>query len=112
MAKIGVIKNEEEFYNILFSKYKAYLYKLPSMKRMQKITNTRIRTKEDLKANMENIKIYVRGHNLYDIFYGRYRGDEETNILKRYIDVAPREEFANILDAIDKFVYFESRKKI
>ncbi len=112
MAKIGVIKNEEEFYNILFSKYKAYLYKLPSMKRMQKITNTRIRTKEDLKANMENIKIYVRGHNLYDIFYGRYRGDEETNILKKYIDVAPREEFANILDAIDKFVYFESRKKI
>ena len=28
------IKNEEEFYNILYSKYKDYLYKLASTKRM------------------------------------------------------------------------------
>lgn len=111
MAKIGIIKSEEEFYNILYSKYKAYLYKLPSMKRMIKATGARIRSKEDLKANMENIKIYVRGHNLYDIFYGKYRGEAETQILKKYIDEAPRENFANILDAIDKFVYFENRKK-
>ena len=27
-------------------------------------------SKEDIKKNMESIKIYVRGHNLYDIFYG------------------------------------------
>lgn len=111
MSKIGVIRNEEEFYNILYDKYKAYLFKLPSMKRMIKITGARIRSKEDLKKNMEYIKIYVRGHNLYDIFYGRYRGDAENEILKKYIDVAPRETFANILDAIDRFVYFESRKK-
>jgi hypothetical protein len=111
MSKIGVVQNEEEFYNILYDKYKAYLFKLPSMKRMIKITGARIRSKEDLKKNMENIKIYVRGHNLYDIFYGRYRGEAENEILKKYIDVAPRETFANILDAIDRFVYFESRKK-
>lgn len=111
MAKIGVIKNEEEFYNILFGKYKSYLYKLSSVKRMLKYTEIRIRTKEDLKQNMETIKIYVRGHNLYDIFYGRYHGEDETEILKRYIDVAPRENFADILKAIDSFVYFESRKK-
>ena len=47
----------------------------------------------------------------YDIFYGRYRNDSEREILKRYIDVAPREAFADILDAIDGFVYFENRKK-
>ena len=56
------------------------------------------------------IKIYVRGHNLYDIFYGKYRSQEEE-ILRRYIDEAPREVFADILDAIDSFVYFENRKK-
>ncbi|WP_099467310.1 ATP-dependent nuclease [Konateibacter massiliensis] len=111
MSKIGVIKTEEDFYNILYDKFKAYLYKLPSMKRMMKITGARIRSKEDLKANMEYIRIYVRGHNLYDIFYSKYRGDAETEILKRYIDVAPRENFANILDGIDRFVYFESRRK-
>ena len=110
MAKIGVIKNEEEFYKILYEKYKAYLYKLPSMKRMIKITGARIRSIDDLKKNMENIKIYVRGHNLYDIFYGKYRS-REKEILKRYIDEAPRETFANILDAIDSFVFFESRKR-
>ena len=111
MAQIGVVKSEEDFYNILWKKYKDYLYKLPSMKRMCRIKNVRISRKEDLKANMENIRIFVRGHNLYDIFYGRYRNDAETEILKQYIDVAPRENFANILDAIDSFVYFENRKK-
>lgn len=110
MAKIGVVKSEEDFYNILYSKYKSYLYKLPSMKRMIKITGARIRSKEDLKQNMENIKIYVRGHNLFDIFYGRYRSQEQE-ILKKYIEIAPREVFADIMDAIDRFVYFESRKK-
>lgn len=112
MAKIGVIKNEEEFYNILWQKYRDYLYKLPSMKRMCKIKNIRINNKQDLKNNMENIKIFVRGHNLFDIFYGRYRNDAETEILKKYIDVAPRENFANILDAINRFVYFENRNKV
>ncbi len=111
MAKIGVVKSEEDFYNILWRKYKDYLYKLPSFKRMCRIKNVRINRKEDLKANMENIKIFVRGHNLFDIFYSRYRNDAQTEILKKYIDVAPRENFSNILDAIDSFVYFENRKK-
>lgn len=112
MVKIGVVKKEDEFYNILYTKYRDYLYKLPSMKRMQKNTGIRIRRKEDLKDNMEQIKIYVRGHNLFDIFYGRYHGEAETEIIKRYIDVAPPEVFKDILDAIDRFVYFENRKKV
>lgn len=45
-------------------KYKDYLYKLPSMKRMCRIKNVRISNKQDLKNNMENIRIFVRGHNL------------------------------------------------
>lgn len=111
MAKIGVIKNEEEFYNTLFKKYKDYLYKIGSVKRMIKATGIRINTREDIKRNMETIKIYVRGHNLFDIFYGRYHNDAQVDILKKYIDVAPRENFKDILDAIDRFVYFENRKK-
>lgn len=68
MAKIGVIKNEEEFYNILYKKFKDYLFKLNSVKRMQRTLNIRIRSKQDIKDNIESIKIYVRGHNLFDIF--------------------------------------------
>lgn len=110
MAKIGVVKTEEEFYNILYRKFKTYLYKLPSVKKMCRVTGIRIKSKEDIKKNMESIKIYVRGHNLYDIFYGRYKHQEEE-ILRKYIDAAPKEVFSNITDAIEKFVYFQSRKK-
>lgn len=111
MAKIGVIKSEEDFYNILFKKYKDYLYKLNSMKRLLRTKNIRIRSKQDIKDNIEDIKIYVRGHNLFDIFYGKYHGSDKQEILKKYIDVAPRETFQDIFDAIDSFVYFENRKK-
>lgn len=81
------------------------------MKRMKERTGIRIQTKEDLKNNFETIKIYVRGHNLFDIFYGRYKGGKEQEILTRYIEVAPRETFADILETIDSFIYFESKKK-
>ena len=111
MAQIGVIKNEEYFYTTLFKKYKDYLFKLGSVKRMIKATNLRINSKEDIKRNMETIKIYVRGHNLFDIFYGRYHNDDQIAILRKYIEVAPRENFQDILDAIDRFIYFENRKK-
>lgn len=111
MAKIGVIRKEEDFYNILYKKYKDYLYKLNSVKRMQRILNIRIKSKEDLRNNIENFKIYVRGHNLFDIFYGRYHGSDEQEILKKYIETAPRDTFQDIFDAIDSFVYFENRKK-
>ena len=52
----------------------------------------------------------MRGHNLYDIFYGRFRG-KETEILRKYLEVAPREDFKDILDAIDSFDFFDSRKR-
>ena len=52
----------------------------------------------------------MRGHNLYDIFYGRYK-KEKTELLTRYIEIAPREDFRDILDAVDQFIYFENRKK-
>lgn len=63
--------------------------------------NITIETRQDIIDNMENIRKYVRGHNLYDIFYGRYKGEKENAILKAYIDAAPRENFDDIFDAID-----------
>lgn len=111
MTKIGVIRNEDEFYNTLYKKFKDYLYKIGSVKRMIKATGIRINSREDIKKNIETIKIYVRGHNLFDIFYGRYHNDSQIEILQKYIEVAPRENFKDILDAIDSFVYFENRKK-
>ncbi len=109
MAKIGVVDSVDAFYDILWKKYNEYLYKLTSMKRMKFKLGISIKSKQDLIDHIEDIRIYVRGHNLYDIFYGKYKSSE-TEILMRYIEEAPREIFADILDKIDKFVYFDSRK--
>lgn len=111
MSQIGVIEGEDDFYEILFQKYKEYLFKLTSTKNMQDILKISIDTIEDLKNNIENFKVYVRGHNLFNIFYGKYKGKNENEILKKYIDVAPKEIFKDIFEAIDEFVYFDSRKK-
>ena len=65
---------------------------------------------QDVKDNMELIKRYMRGHNVFDIFYGRYK-NSETELLTKYVEFAPREDFADILTSIDRFIIFESRKK-
>ena len=110
MAKLGIVKDEEEFYRILFGKWKEYLYRMKSGQHLVQVLGKGLDSIEDLKDHMEEFLIYMRGHNLYDIFYGPYK-DRENEILKQYIDLAPREDFADILDAVDRFVYFDNRKK-
>ena len=109
MAQVGVIASEEAFYEILLEKWKEYLHRLSSGRHLEKILRKGLETVEDIRENMEAIKQYLRGHNLYDIFYGKYR-EQETKLLTRYLELAPREDFQDILDAIDRFLYFESRK--
>ena len=91
-------------------KWKEYLWKIKSGKHLTEIIGKNLETVEDIREHMEEIKIYLRGHNLFDIFYGRYKKNEKE-ILTKYIELASREEFADILDAIDSFIYFENRKK-
>lgn len=112
MKQLGIIESEEAFYITLFSKYQQYLWSLKSAKNMFEKTGIKISTLQDLKNNIETIKVYLRGHNLFDIFYGKYKTrEEQTRILKKYVSIAPRDTFKDILDAIDSFVYFDSRKK-
>ena len=110
MERLGIIKSEEAFYETLFEKWKEYLHRMKSGKKLLEILGKDLLTIQDIKSHMEEIKIYMRGHNLYDIFYGKYKGNEEE-ILKRYIDLAPREDFKDILDSIERFIYFESKKR-
>ena len=109
MAKLGIVESEEEFWKILLAKWKKYLWKLASGKRLTKVIKKKINTTADLKENFEAFKIHMRGHNIYDIFYGRYRANE-TELLRRYLEIAPREDFADILDSIDRIEFFESKK--
>ena len=110
MAQLGIVESEETFWETLFAKWQQYLHRIVSGQRLREVLGKDIESIEELKANFETFKIYMRGHNLYDIFYGRYR-EQETELLRRYLEIAPREDFADILDAIDKFVYFDSRRK-
>lgn len=109
MAQLGVVKSEEDFWQILLAKWKEYLYRLSSGRHLTEVLGKELNTIKDLKENFENFKILMRGHNLYDIFYGPFK-QEETQLLQRYIDLAPREDFQDILDAIEAFPFFESRK--
>lgn len=110
MAKIGVISSPEAFYQIFLEKWKEYLHRLKGGRKLQNAIGKNLETVEDVKQYMEEIKIHMRGHNLYDIFYGRYK-QREVQILKQYIELAPREDFKDILDTIDRFIYFESRRR-
>ncbi len=110
MADLGIVESEQAFYEILFEKWQEYLHRLNCGKHFTEVTGAVITCPQDLADHMEDFKIYMRGHNLFDIFYGRYR-EQEEEILTRYIEMAPRSEFADLLDAIDRFIYFDSRKR-
>ena len=109
MAQLGVVKNEDEFWEILLEKWQSYLGRLTCGRHLKEILGKDLESVEDLKTYFEEFRIYMRGHNLFDIFYGRYK-KQETELLKRYIRLAPREEFADILEAIDAFAFFDSKK--
>lgn len=110
MTKLGVVDSEEAFYETLYEKWREYLHKIKSGEHLIEILGRDFISKDDMKVHMEEIRTYVRGHNLFDIFYGRFK-KEEKEILKKYIEIAPRDEFADILDAADSFIYFQSRTK-
>uniref|UniRef100_UPI004055FD54 ATP-dependent nuclease n=1 Tax=Agathobacter sp. TaxID=2021311 RepID=UPI004055FD54 len=110
MAQLKIVESEEEFWEILFQKWKQYLHRIKSGEHLREVLGKDLESVSDLQEHFEEFKIYMRGHNLYDIFYGRFRG-KETEVLRNYLELAPREDFADILDAIDRFVYFDSRRK-
>lgn len=109
MAMLGIIESEDAFYEIFLEKWKEYLYRITSGRHLTAILGQDLNSVEDVKAHMEEIRTYMRGHNLFDIFYGRYK-NEETALLERYIELAPREDFRDILEAVEQFPYFESRR--
>ena len=109
MARLGIVESEDDFWETLFEKWQQYLYRIVSGKHLIEVLGKNIESIQELKDHFEQFKIYMRGHNLFDIFYGPFRG-KETEILENYLELAPREDFEDILKAIDKFVYFDSRK--
>ncbi len=109
MTKIGVLKYPEDFYRILWEKWQEYLHRLSSGRHLTQVMGREFIGPEDMKEHMEEIRIYLRGHNLFDIFHGKYK-DREQELLKQYVELAPREEFKDILDGIDRFIYFYNRK--
>ncbi len=110
MAKLGIVASEDAFYSLLFEKWKEYLHRLPSSRQLVKHLGKDLETEEELREHMEEIKIYVRGHNLFNLFYGPYK-KQEQELLKVYISLAPKEDFRDILEPIERIPFFENRKK-
>ncbi|NBJ94098.1 ATP-dependent nuclease [Parablautia muri] len=110
MAQVGVVESEAAFYEILLEKWKEYLYRLQSGRHLMEILGGDLETVEDIKRHIEEIRIYMRGHNLFDIFYGRYK-EQERELLERYIELAPKEDFEDIFAALERFPFFEGRRQ-
>ena len=111
MARLGVVESEEAFYETLLEKWKEYLHRIQSGRHLTEILGHDLECVQDVKEHMEEIRTYLRGHNLFDIFYGKYK-DQETELLERYIDLAPKEDFQDIFSALERFPYFESRRGV
>ena len=109
MTQLGVVESEEAFYETLVAEWKEYLYRLKSGRHLTEGLGHDLESTEDIRQHMEEIRIYLRGHNLFDIFYGKYK-DQERELLERYIELAPKEDFQDIFTALERFPYFESRK--
>ena len=110
MTKLGVVKSEKAFYDTLYEKWKDYLHRIASGRRLLAVMGRDFTSPEDLKEHMELVRIHMRGHNLYDIFYGPFKKQEEE-LLREYIKLAPRDDFKDILDAVDAFPFFENRRQ-
>ena len=110
MAKLGILKSPEDFYKILLEKWKEYLHRTRGGRHLLQVLGKDLTTVEEIQSHMEEIKTCVRGHDLYNIFYGPYK-KQETSLLRKYIDLAPREDFQDILGAIEKIPFFENRKR-
>lgn len=110
MTQIGVVESVDVFWETLFDKWQQYLHRIKSGVHLIEVLGKDIESVEELKENYENFKIYMRGHNLYDIFYGPLK-KQEKELLRKYLEIAPREDFEDILNAIESFVYFEGRRK-
>ena len=109
MAQLGIVESEEAFYEILLEKWKEYLHRLKSGRHLTEVLGFEMESTEDIRQHMEEIRIYLRGHNLFDIFYAKYR-EQEKELLERYIELAPREDFGDIFAALERFPYFEGRR--
>ena len=111
MAQLGIVESEEAFYEIFLEKWKEYFHRLQSGRHLTEILGCGLETVSDVKEHMEEIRIYLRGHNLFDIFYGRFR-NQEKELLEQYLQLAPREDFQDIFTALERFPYFESRSAL
>lgn len=109
MKELGIIESEDQFYEVLFEKWQSYLHRIQSGRQLLEIMGRDFESPNDIREHMEEIKIYIRGHNLFNIFYGPFK-KTERELLKKYISIAPREDFQDILNAIDHFIYFQNRR--
>ena len=109
MTRLGIVESPEAFYKTLYEKWREYLYRIRSGQKLLQVMGRDFTGPDDMKDHMEEIRIHLRGHNLYDIFYGPYK-EREKELLREYIRLAPREDFEDILSAVDRFSYFDSRR--
>ncbi|PGW64693.1 hypothetical protein COE26_27795 [Bacillus cereus] len=111
LCQLRIIKNEEQFYNkiqeFLTQKREEvieYLYAKNSPERALLLESTLYR-EAPIMAKIDDIKHFVRGHDLFGIFGGLKRRINE------YVEYSSENDFEEILNHLDKIPYFKINRK-
>ena len=110
MAQLGIVESEEAFYETLYKKWREYLHRLTSGQKLIKALGRDFTSPEDMNGPYGGDPHPPAGPQPVRYLLRPLPWPREQEILKAYIRLAPRDDFKDILDAIDSFPYFDSRK--
>ena len=77
------------------------------MSKMNEIRSEVEKIKESIECERRKLDEIILSGNAEEIYRQNIKVDQ---LIEQYIDLAPREDFQDILDAIDRFTFFDSRK--
>lgn len=111
LVELELVRNEEQFYSkierLLEServKIEKYFSEKNSEERVRYIKD-QLFNETDISQKLEDVKRYVRGHDLFGLFGKlKYKTQE-------YINLSSEEDFNEILTHLEKLTYFRDNKK-
>lgn len=111
LKKISIIKDDESYYSKIEKYIKSnrefieeYLRKKNSEERSNDLIK-KIYSESSLENRIDDIKRYVRGHNLFGQFSGL------KSKINKYIEESKEENFTEIINHLDKVPYFKNNKR-
>lgn len=113
LVEIGIVRSEDDFYEKIDNHIKRNEETIKNYiknhnRKYQEEAENKINTiynDKNINEKIEDIKKYVRGHDILGVF------SKLKSYISEYIEKADRDDFREILDHLDNIPYFNERKK-